>query len=164
MSWPSIACCYVEIVEDPSLLHWFPKEEYSSTQQLPCLGTLQFTVMPEGFLTHIASPDRWGKTGGEFITLTSPKKSQETTNTVILITDGAGESGLGMVMVFCHSNQARIEACDALSALHQHDLSEPSVVVVRRYSRTPCILEECPMHFIWMWALSLGALLPPNFL
>ena len=92
-----------------------------------------------GFFAHIASPDRWGKTGVEFITLSSPKKSGETTNTVILITDGVGESDLGLVMVFCHPNQARIEACDALSTLCHHDSSEPSVVVVRRYSNTPYV-------------------------
>ena len=61
--------------------------------------------------------------GVEFVTLTSPKKSAETTNTVILITNGVGESDLGLVTVFCHPDQARKEACDALSALYQHDLS-----------------------------------------
>ena len=46
---------------------------------------------------------------------------------------------MGMVMVFCHPHQVKIEACDALSTLHQCDLSEPSLVVVRRYSNTPYI-------------------------
>ena len=32
MTQPSIACCYVEIVEDLSLLHWFPWKEYSSAK------------------------------------------------------------------------------------------------------------------------------------
>ena len=57
----------------------------------------------------------------------------------ILITDSVGAGDLGMVMVFCHPNQAKIEACDALSTLHQCNLSEPSVVVVKRYSNTPYI-------------------------
>ena len=58
---------------------------------------------------------------------------------MILITDGVGESDLGMVTVFFHAEQARMEACDALSPLHQHDSYEPSVVVVRRYSNNPYI-------------------------
>ena len=58
---------------------------------------------------------------------------------MFLLTDGVGERDLGMVMVFCNPNQARIEACDALSTLHQCDSSEPNMVVVRRYSNTPCI-------------------------
>ena len=75
----------------------------------------------------------------EFLILTSLKRSRETTNLVILITDGVGEGDLGMVMVFCHPNQAKMEACDALSTLCQCDSSEPSVVVVRRYSNIPYI-------------------------
>ena len=58
---------------------------------------------------------------------------------MILITDGVGESDLGMVMVFCHPNQVKIEACDALPALHLLASSDPSMVVVRRYSNTPYI-------------------------
>ena len=74
MLQPSIACCYVEIVEDLSLLHWFPQEEYSSVQNLPCLGALQFRLISEGFFTHIASPSRWGKTQVEFNTLTGQRR------------------------------------------------------------------------------------------
>ena len=54
----------------------------------------------------------------------------------ILITNGVRERDLGMVMVFCHPNHAKMEAWNALSALCQHDSSEPSVVVIRRYSNT----------------------------
>ena len=61
-----------------------------------------------GIFAHIASPSKWGKNRVEFVTLTSPKKSWETTRTVILVTDGVGESDLGMVTVFCHPDQARI--------------------------------------------------------
>ena len=56
---------------------------------------------------------------------------------VILISDGVGERDLGLVMVFCPPNQAKLETCDGLSILHQCDSSEPSVVAVRRYSNTP---------------------------
>ena len=44
-----------------------------------------------------------------------------------------------MVMVFSHPHQAKIEACDALSALCECDSSELSMVVVRNYSNTPYI-------------------------
>ena len=75
----------------------------------------------------------------EFITLISLKKSGETTNTAILITNQVGGRDLGLVIVFCHPDQVRIEACDALSTLCQHNLSELRVVVVRRHSNTPYI-------------------------
>ena len=59
---------------------------------------------------------------------------------VILITNGVGERDLGLVMVFCHPNQAKMETCDILSALHQQQhSSEPSMVAVGRYSDTPYI-------------------------
>ena len=142
MSWLSIACCYEEIIEDSSLLHWFPWKEYSSTQKLPCLGALQFRIVSEGLFVCISSPNWWGNTRVEFFTQTSLKMSGETTNMVILITDGVGESVLGMMTVFCHPEQARIEACDALSILCQSDTCKLSVVLVRRYSNIPYIPRE----------------------
>ena len=80
-----------------------------------------------------------GERLGEIYHSNQSKEEWATTNTEILITDVVGGRDLGMVMVFCHPDQARIEACDSLSALHQHDSSEPSMVVVRRYSNTPYI-------------------------
>ena len=59
----------------------------------------------------------------EFVTLTG-LKSMETTNMAINITDEVGERDLDTVMVFCHPDQARIEACDALSTLCQCHSSE----------------------------------------
>ena len=61
-----------------------------------------------------------------------------------------------MVTVFHHPDQDRIGACDALTALSQHDSSQPTVVVIRRYSNTPylprgdvpCTLSGCG-HFLW---------------
>ena len=94
MSQPITAKCSEEIAEDPTLLCLFSLEEYSSVQELPCLGALQFRLLLEGLFCHISSPDSWGKTRVEFITLTHLKKSRETTNMAILITDGVKE-GLG---------------------------------------------------------------------
>ena len=105
----------------------------------------------------ISSPDRWGKTGVEFVTQTSLKKSRETTNTMILVTNGVGESDLVLVPVFCYSNQASMEVCNGLSALCQLDSWKPSVVVRRRYSDTPYIPRECPhSHYLDMGTLSRG--------
>ena len=75
----------------------------------------------------------------EFLTLTSLKRGVETTDWEILITGGVEERDLGMVTVFCHCNQVKIEACDALSALCQCNSSELSVLVVGPYSNTPYI-------------------------
>ena len=163
MLQPSRACCYAEIVEDLSLLHQFPQEEYSSTQNFPCLGALWFRLILEGFFTHIASPSKWGNPSVEFVTLTGPKKSGKTTNMVILITDGVGESDLGMVMVFCHPNQARNR--DLWCPLHLM----PMWLIRAEYGGDKEIFQQLstsldrhPVHFLWVWALSPGALLPPN--
>ena len=50
MSWPSIAHCYEEIIEDPSLLHWFPWEEwiFLCTKTF-ILVALWFRIVSEGF-------------------------------------------------------------------------------------------------------------------
>ena len=77
MLQPSIAHCYVEIIEDLSLLHWLPQKEYSSTQKLLCLGTLWFRLISEEILPLLLLLPRLGKTGVEFITLTGLKKSGE---------------------------------------------------------------------------------------
>ena len=75
----------------------------------------------------------------EFLTLTSLKRSGETTKLAILIMNRIEEGELGMLMVFCHLNQAKIDACNALSVLHQCNSSELNMVVMRRYSNTPYI-------------------------
>ena len=81
----------------------------------------------------------WGKDGMEFVTSNGPKISREAAPMAILVTDAVGEGNLGMVTTFCHHDQAKLEASDALSALCKCDLLEPSVVVVRRYTNTPYI-------------------------
>ena len=100
------------------------------------MGAFQLSLILKRLFALIASPDTWGKTGVEFITCTSWKISGEATPTAILITDGVGKGNLGMVTTFCHHDQAKIEASDAFSNLHQHDPLDPSMVVVRRYTNT----------------------------
>ena len=90
----------------------------------------------------------WGKAKMEFVTSNGPKISGEVAPMAILVTDGMGEGYLGMVITFCCHDQAKLEASDALSALHQHYLMEPSVVVVRRYTTLPISLEGLPISSI----------------
>ena len=66
----------------------------------------------------------------------------------ILVTDGVREGNLGMVTTFCHHDQTKMEASDALSALYQHDLQEPSVVVVRIILTPPISLKGPPVSSI----------------
>ena len=58
---------------------------------------------------------------------------------VILVTDWVEEGNLDMVTTLFHHNQAKVEAAEALSALHQWDLPQASMVVVRRYTNSPYI-------------------------
>ena len=146
MSQPNIANCYEEIVEDPSLLWLFPEKEWTSLQELPLLGTLQFRLR-EAFCPH-STPDMWRKARVEFIIHNGWKISEEATPMAILITDGVGEGNLGMMTTFCHHDQAKMEVCNVLSALHQHDFPKPSMVVVRRYTNTPYI-PQGTSHFLY---------------
>ena len=77
---------------------------------------------------------------------------------VILVTDGVEEGNLGMVTTFCHHNQAKMEASNAFSALHQCNSLEPSVFVVRRFTNTPYIPQgsSC-LPYLDMNTLSEGA-------
>ena len=139
MSQPTITKCHDNIVKDPTLLWLFP-EEWMSVWELPLLGTLQFKIILERLFAHIASPAIWGKAWVQFITSNIQKISEEAIPMAILVTDGVGEGNLGMVTTFCQHDQAKMEASNALSALHQGNLLEPSVVVVRQYTNTPYIL------------------------
>ena len=60
----------------------------------------------------------WGKARVESITYNSQKINGEAIPMVILVTDGVGEGNMGMVTTFCCHDQAKMEASNALSALH----------------------------------------------
>ena len=79
----------------------------------------------------------WGKAGVECITNNSQKISGEAIPMSILIMDEVGKGKLGMVTTLCDHSQANVEASKVLSALHQCNLPEPSVVVVRRFTNSP---------------------------
>ena len=122
---------------DPSLLHLFPEEEWKSSRELPLMGSLTFRVILERLFAHLTSPVMWGKAGVEFITNNGQKISGEAVPMAVLVVDGVREGNLGMVTTFCCHNQAKVEASEALSALHQCNCLEPSVVVVRRFTNSP---------------------------
>ena len=103
-----------------------------SIRELPLMGTLVQSHIREAFHS-LYIPAMWGKAGVEFITNNGQKKSGEAIPMAILVMDGVGEGNLGMVTTFCHHDQTKVEASEALSALCQCDSVEPSVVVVRRY-------------------------------
>ena len=120
-----------------SFLVTIPRKGVDINSKTPILVTHQFWIILERLFTCIASPAMWGKAGMEFITSNGPKISGEAAPMVILVTDGVGEGNLDMVTTFCCHSQAELEASDALSAQHQWNLLEPSVVVVRMYTSTP---------------------------
>ena len=71
--------------------------------------------------------------GVEFITNNGQKIGGEAIPMVVLVMDWVGEGNMGMVITFCHHDQAKVEASKVLSVLCQHNSLEPSVVVVRRF-------------------------------
>ena len=64
----------------------------------------------------------WGKAQVELITNNGQKISREAIPMAIKVTDGVGEGNLGMVTTFCHHDQAKLEASEVLSTLHQPKL------------------------------------------
>ena len=93
----------------------------------------------------------------EFVTSNGQKISGEAIPMAILVTDGAEEGNLGMVTTCCYHDQAKMEASNALSALHQHSSLQPSVVVVRRvhqHSLYPSRVSH--VSYLYMSTLSEG--------
>ena len=79
MSKPSIARCYDELAEDPSLLGLYLGEECTSPLELPVMGTPWFRLISEKFFTWVSSPTIWGKTSVEYVTETGLRLSGEAT-------------------------------------------------------------------------------------
>ena len=55
----------------------------------------------------------------------------------ILITDGVGKEKLGMVTIFCCSDQAKVEPSVTLPTLVQQDLHKPAMVVMNIFINSP---------------------------
>ena len=51
--------------------------------------------------------------------------------------DGVGKGKLGMITIFCRSDQVEVGLSDALSTLVQWDSSKPGVVVVKVFTNLP---------------------------
>ena len=148
LSRPATAKCYQDNQGSFPAAH-IPKEEWLSVWELPLFGALLFRIISERCFAQLTSPVMWGKAGVEFINNNGLKISREAIPMAILVTDGMGEGNLGMVTTFCCHNQAKMEASNSLSALHQCDSLKPSVVVVRRYTNTPYILWGST-HFLYL--------------
>ena len=61
----------------------------------------------------------WENARVEFITNNGQRISGEAIPIVILVKNGMEEGNLGMVTIFCHHNQAKMEASEVLSTLCQ---------------------------------------------
>ena len=108
-------------------------------QELSCLGALQFRLISEGFFCLCCFSQQLGKDWGG---ISHPTWSEEEWGNHQFGDphhQWGRREGFDMVMVFCHPNQTKIEAYDVLSTLPQCNSLELSVVVVGRYSNTPCI-------------------------
>ena len=91
-----------------------------SINELPCLSALCFRVISEGHFTKVVTPKVWDQAGVNFTTPSGKKvRNEEITSMAILLTDGVGEGKLGMVTIFCCSNQARVEPSVMLLTLIQ---------------------------------------------
>ena len=56
---------------------------------------------------------------------------------VILITNWVGKGSLGMVTVFCHSDQAKVEPLVMLPTLVQWNSHQPVMVVMKIFTSLP---------------------------
>ena len=149
MSLPTIAKCYQEIVKDPLCCDYSLRKsgcqfKSSHSWALSNSGSYQRGFSPTSYPLQCGGRPGWNSSP-----ITAAKISGEAIPMAILVTDGVGEENPGMVTTFCHLDQAKMEASSALSALHQCDSLEPSVVVVRRYTNTPYIPRRFS-HFLYL--------------
>ena len=71
-----------------------------------------------GLFTKLVTPEELGQARVSFTTHSGKKvRSKEIVPMAILFTDGVGEVKLGMVTIFCCSNQAKVEPSVMLPTL-----------------------------------------------
>ena len=117
-----ISGCYDELLADPTLLQSCPEDGWMSIHELPYLGALHFCVVSEGLFAWLISPELWGQTVVNLITNSGRKAmSKEVIPMPILVTNGVDEESLGMVTIFCHSDQVKVEPLATHSTLLQWD-------------------------------------------
>ena len=113
-------------------------DEWTSIDKLPCLNTLCFWVILEELFFRLISPELWGQARADLITSSSKRAmSEEIVPVAILITNEVGKGSLGMVTIFCHSDQAKVDPSVTLLTLVQWDLPELAMVVMIYSSTHP---------------------------
>ena len=133
-----ISDCYEELMVAPSLLQSFAEDKWMSIYGLPYLCVLHFHIASEKLFTHLASPALWRKAGINFINNASRRATSiEITPLAILVTDSICEAKLGMITIFCRTDQVKVEPSDVLSALVQWDSPEPDVIVMKVFINSP---------------------------
>ena len=77
----------------------------------------------------------WGQAGVDFTTCSSKKaRSEEIVPMAFLIKVGIGKGKLGVVTVFCHSDQVNMEPLVTLPTLIHWDSHEPAMVVMKIFT------------------------------
>ena len=106
-------------------------------------------VVSEGLFAKLITPKVWGQARVYFITHSGKKvRSEEIMPMAILITDGVGEGKLGMVTVFCYSDQAKMEpsVMVLLTLLFSRDSHELAMVVMKIFINSPYF----PLGILWL--------------
>ena len=83
-------------------------EKWTFVDELPCLNILHICVVSEHLFIRLISPELWGQARVDFTTNSGKRvMSEEIIPMGIIITDRVGEESLGMVTIFCCSDQQR---------------------------------------------------------
>ena len=117
------------------MIQSFPVEEWISIKELSSLSTLCFHVVSEELFTRLISLELWEQAKVNFTTNSGGKAtSEEIIPMAILITDGVVKGSLGMVAIFCHYDQVKVEPSVMLLILDQQDSHEPAMVVMKTFT------------------------------
>ena len=140
MSQPQLTIfgCYDELLVDPSLLQLCAEYDWITIHECPYLDPLCFHVMLEGLFTLVTSPVMWGQKGVNFVSSSGRwTMSNEIVSMVTLVTDRISEGNLGLTIIYCQSDQRKLEPSDMLSTLVQWDSPDPGIVVVKIFTNMP---------------------------
>ena len=122
---------------DPALVQSFLVEEWTSTNELPCLNTLCFCVLSEELLTRLISPELWGQARVDLTTNSSKRvMSEEIIPMAILVSNGVGEGSLSMLTVLCQSDQPKVEPSVVLLTLFQWDSHQLAIEVMKIFTNS----------------------------
>ena len=129
-----------------------------------CHGTSHYEHSPlpcgvGGALHQADLLELWGKPRVNSITSSSKRvTNEEIIPMAILITNGVGEGSLGMMTVFGHSDQVKVEPSVILPTLVQQDTPELAIVVTKIFINLPCFPQRSfGLPFLDVATLSEGA-------